>query len=69
MKKYLATDYEGYSRIEEVDIDRETESSVFLGKTRFRKETQINLYASTWRQARGWLKAKGIDRGKAHVKD
>jgi hypothetical protein len=55
MKKYYTTSWSG-GRIDEVEIVRETKSSVFLKDTRRRRKvTDSERYCDTWKEAHDWL--------------
>ena len=60
MKKFRAG---GYSRklIEEVEVDRETDVSVFIDKHRHAKRSSYHNYFDTWDEAKDFLlkKAEG----------
>ena len=60
MKKFRAG---GFSRklIEEVEVDRETDVSVFIDKRRHAKRSSYHNYFDTWDQAKDFLlkKAEG----------
>ena len=63
MKKYMTgnTTWRVEAKIEEVEVLRETESSVWVKGRRLQKVTEWNVYHDTWDEAHSYLleKAKG----------
>lgn len=45
----------GNKLIESVEVDRETESSVFIGKNRNAKRSSYHNYFDTWEDAKAFL--------------
>jgi len=54
MQKFRTGGY-GNKLIESVEIDRETESSVFIGKNRNAKRSSYHNYFDTWDDAKAFL--------------
>ena len=57
MKKYKtgSTNWGVEAKIEEVEVDRETESSVWVNGNRLQKSTEYHTYHDTWDAAHSYL--------------
>jgi len=57
--KYYAN---GWTGIDEVEFDRETDKSLFLGERRYAKRTEWGVYFDTHEAALDWLVAQSDSR-------